>query len=321
MDNLTHGLWGLAVGALRRPDRQDAAGQRSATDRAVPWACVVAAELPDLDMLWPAETAVLQALQAHRGPTHSLLAAPLMALIATLAVRPFFRGARILPMFAFACVAVLLGHLLPDAWTGWGTRLFLPFSSERLSLDWTMVVDPLVTVPLALGALWGWRRRPDWRRPVRIGAAIAAGYVAARVGTRELLRAELQARHPTASTLEVFPSALNPVRWRFVVEEEGTWLAGSMLPWAEPTVEKRHPRAVPALPPALAQNATVREAMAWARLPVVTLDAPKDEPGLYDVRIADLRYHWRGEPTLTFAIRVGEDGLTRHSELERRLPR
>ncbi|HYI03016.1 metal-dependent hydrolase, partial [Hyalangium sp.] len=57
MDNLTHGLLGVAVGALRRPDTPGA--PLSATDKAVLLGCALAAELPDLDNLLPAENSVV----------------------------------------------------------------------------------------------------------------------------------------------------------------------------------------------------------------------------------------------------------------------
>lgn len=318
MDNLTHGLFGLAIGALRRPDRRVPGERASETDRAVPWACVLAAELPDLDALWPAETSVLQALQAHRGASHSLLAAPLVALIAALLVKLIFRRARLAPMFAFALGSTVFAHLLADAWTGWGTRLFLPFSDTRLSLDWTMVVDPLVTVPLAVGALWALRRRDRWRQAVLVGAAVATGYVALRVGARALAVRSVERHFAAADRIEVFPAALNPLRWRFVVAEPTEWIAGSLLPWDAPHVDARHPRARPELPEVVRRNETVREALAWARMPLVTYSAGGEIEHL--VRVADLRYHWDGTPTLTFHLELDADGAVTESRLDRMIP-
>jgi inner membrane protein len=118
MDSLTHGLLGLAIGALRRPD-----GDRTA----VLVACVFAAEIPDLDYLWPADNSVLHSLKAHRGLSHSLFAAPLVALASTALTKLIFRRARAVSMFLWCLPAVLFAHLLADAWTGWGTRLAYRF--------------------------------------------------------------------------------------------------------------------------------------------------------------------------------------------------
>jgi hypothetical protein len=66
MDTLTHGLLGLTVGAIRQPEG-------TPTDRAVLLAAVIAAELPDLDYLWPSDKLVLVTLRAHRGLSHALV--------------------------------------------------------------------------------------------------------------------------------------------------------------------------------------------------------------------------------------------------------
>src|SRR5687767_12421948 len=105
MDSLTHGLLGLAVGALRRPDRDRAA---------VLLGCVLAAEIPDLDYLWPADNSVLHSLMAHRGLTHSVLAAPLIALASTVIVKLIFRRAPAISIFLWSLPAVLFAHLLAD---------------------------------------------------------------------------------------------------------------------------------------------------------------------------------------------------------------
>ena len=53
MDSLTHALLGLTLGALRKPNAPRGI-PLTPTDRAVLLAAVIAAELPDLDYLWPA---------------------------------------------------------------------------------------------------------------------------------------------------------------------------------------------------------------------------------------------------------------------------
>jgi inner membrane protein len=57
-------------------------------------AAVLAAELPDIDYLLPADDAVLHTLQAHRGFTHALIFAPVVALIAAAIAKAIFRDAR-----------------------------------------------------------------------------------------------------------------------------------------------------------------------------------------------------------------------------------
>lgn len=291
MDNLTHGLLGLAVGALRRPDR-------TPTDRATLLACVLAAELPDLDTLLPAANPALHDLQAHRGLSHSLLLAPLVALVATVLARLAFRGARPLPVFLYSLVSVLFAHLLPDLWTGWGTRLLLPFSDARLALDWTLVVDPFVTLPLMVGTVWAWRRRhtETWRRALLTGLCVSAAYVGARVAVKAHLEHVVRAAYPQAEHTRVFPTWLGITRWRYVAQLPEVYAAGDLGPLGALREQRRVPRPrSDALPAEVRAVPTVSEALAWARFPVVELR------GL-QVRVADLRYHLDGTPTLTFAI-------------------
>ena len=75
--------------------------------------------------------AVTVALQAHRGLSHSLFFAPVVALGATLGACALFRGARVRPVFLASLVSVLFAHLLPDLWTGWGTRVLLPLMGKQ----------------------------------------------------------------------------------------------------------------------------------------------------------------------------------------------
>ena len=60
-------------------------------------------------------------------------------------------------------VTVFATHALLDAFTGYGTQLWLPFSNQRVAWHGLSIIDPLFTVPLLLallaGAAGGWRRR------------------------------------------------------------------------------------------------------------------------------------------------------------------
>ncbi len=317
MDNLTHGLLGLAIGALRTPDVRPGAPERaSPTDRAVLVASVLAAELPDLDTLLARGDAVTVALQAHRGLSHALISAPLVALTATLVARAVFQGARLTPVFLTSLAATVFAHLLPDLWTGWGTRVLLPFSDTRLSLDWTMVVDPWVTLPLVAAAVVAWRHRAAWRRALLVGLACATAYVGFRVATWATLTQRVAAAYPSAASVRVFPLPFSVGTWRYVATLPGGVFAAGDVPLAGPPDEARREAASEdVLPEDVRAVPTVREALAWARFPRVSLE-PLAEGGR-QVRIADLRYHLRGEPTLAFIIRLDAANAVTHAELER----
>lgn len=307
MDSITHGLLGLAVGALRRSERDRAA---------VLLGCVLAAEIPDLDYLWPADNSVLHTLKAHRGATHSVLAAPLVALLATGLTKLFYRSAATSSIFLWSLPAVLFAHLLADAWTGWGTRLALPFSDARATLDWMMVVDPLFTLPLAIGALWGIRRRALVRRAILTGAAVACVYLAARIAIRAELTTRVEKAYPQAELVQVFPSWIGPVHWRYVAVLSDRYAAGRIAAFAQPAEQASHRRTTENdLSPLARSNATVQEALAWARFPVVT-EQPRRPAGTR-LSVADLRYHLNGSPTLSFQIELDDRARVIAARLDR----
>lgn len=314
MDNLTHGLLGLAVGALRVPRSRNErdGGRLGPTDKAVLLGCVLAAEIPDLDTLWPSEP-VLQALQAHRGISHALVAAPVVALLASLLALLVFRKARWLPVWLWSLAAIPVAHLLPDLWTGWGTRLLLPFSDERLALDWTMVVDPLVTLPLIIGAVWAFRRKR--LLPLRVALAVTVLYVGGRGMAQSHLTSRVAALHPAAETVAVFPSWLGPFHWRWVAAEPGEYVAGSVGVFGAVEEHSRIPRVPVVLPAAWTGHEAVAEAVAWARFPSTEIRSLPD--GTSELWIADLRYHLHGHPTLAFVFELGEEGAIRSARLER----
>jgi inner membrane protein len=336
MDSLTHALLGLTLGALRKPDAARGI-PLTPTDRAVLLASVIAAELPDLDYLWPAGDAVLAMLKAHRGISHSLFAAPLVALAAAGLAKAFFRGSRFGPVYLTAIASVLCAHLLADTWTGWGTRLFLPLTSERVTLDWMMVIDPWFTLPLLAGAVVALLRRPHFRRSLLIGGGVALSYLGLRIGLQTHATTNVRAAYPEAGAVSVFPEVLSVMRFRYVLSIGDGRAAGEVGAFA-PAVEKvrefetyREPaqgfrhhvisgsyrcdsplciaeragRSVPAL----------REALSWARFPVVRT---KNLPNLGTrFEVADLRYYWGGKPTLSFVIEVDGKGNQLAARLDR----
>jgi inner membrane protein len=314
MDTLTHGLLGVAVAALPLPRRFDAAGATPL--RAAILVSILAAELPDLDYLLPADDAVLHTLSAHRGYSHCLAAVPLVALVAALLTKSFFRRAAFAALYARALLCVPLAHLLPDLWTGWGTRLFLPFSERRLALDWTMVIDPVFTAPLVLAAVWAAIERRQFRPAMALGTGTAALYVLLRVASSAHLTTELGRVYPTASSVHVFPSLFGVTRWRYVARLENTYAAGSIALGQPAKEAARHPTPLYDFSHAAISRApTVREALSWARFPVVSV-VPLESAGTR-ITIADLRYHLNGAPTLSFVIDVDHASRVTAARLDR----
>lgn len=174
----THAVAALALGTAFAPE--------GAPRRFWIWGAVLAM-VPDADVLGLRLGIPYGAPLGHRGFTHSILAA---ALVAALALAWERRRDPALPWRRWGAFFLLaaLSHGLLDAMTtgGMGVGFFLPFDAARCFLPWRPIrVSPIGVGPflssrglavLASEALWVWLPaaafagamllvRPAWRRP------------------------------------------------------------------------------------------------------------------------------------------------------------
>jgi inner membrane protein len=140
LDNLTHSLVGLFLARL---------GFKSLTPRGTA-IMVLAANAPDFDAVsWFFGGATY--IHYHRNITHSLIAMPLMALIAVAMVRALGRRKiRWGPALAIAFLAVV-SHIILDLTNVYGVRLLLPFSGRWFHWDITSIIDLVIWSVLLLG--------------------------------------------------------------------------------------------------------------------------------------------------------------------------
>lgn len=285
---------GVAVGMLRKRDggpEQDS--PLSDTDRAAAWACFLAAELPDVDVFFGGGP--MGSLQFHRGWTHSLPAAPLIALAATGLVKLVWREARLRTVYSWSLISLLLAHLVNDWATGWGTRLLLPFTQVRYGLDYVPIVDLLYTVPLIATVIYAWRR-PAARRKAAAALLTYLGlYTFAYRGVSHFLvdRAVAQAYAGKPVTkIQVSPNMFNPVAWQFVVDLGDRYDAGSAVPFG-PVVADRTEAIAPDDPVTKAVRTApeLKPFFDQFRYPVIRYEKVADG---YAVTLADIRYQLRG---------------------------
>jgi inner membrane protein len=190
---------------------------------------VIAANIPDIDIVsWAGGT--LTYLELHRGIAHSLIAAPVWALILILLFRSRNWESYL------ACLAGVFSHLLLD-WTNvYGIRLLLPFSGRWLHLDVTDIVDPWILLALllaiaapALAGLvsteigakksFGVKRGWAWAALVFL-LAYEGGRFAAHQRALAVMSARLYEGKP-ATLLSAIPTRWTPFHWRGVAEGEG----------------------------------------------------------------------------------------------------
>lgn len=223
MDNITHTLTGLM---MERTGLGKSAGRGSAL------MMMLAANVPDIDVAAAGLPGSLRYLEVHRGYTHSLAMAPVMALVPLLLAR-WMAKSSINWQSYLACLIGVLSHLALDLTNVYGVRLLLPFSSRWLRLDITEIIDPWILLAFvlaiaapALAALVG----------SEIGARKATGpkrawawFAILAVLTYEGFR--LAAHHRALAVMDAhlyggvappriaaMPGGSNPLRWRGIVE-------------------------------------------------------------------------------------------------------
>jgi inner membrane protein len=233
MEPVTHFLTGACLG-------------RSGFNRKTAYATLamtLAAEAPDLDILWGFR-GPLVGFQHHRGFTHTFLAAPLIALVVTLFCWGFHRLRRKKPpipprwflLWLFALIADL-SHLLLDYTNNYGLRPFAPFHPRWYSWDIVFIFEPVMFLLLPGGlvipALFGLvDREISKRKTVFRGRGWA---IAALVGVAALytLRSTEHARaiHLLQQTsfdrpvlrVAAEPYPINPFRWQGIVETDNAY--------------------------------------------------------------------------------------------------
>lgn len=223
MDTLTQAVLGASIGAAVAGP-----GERR---RGAAWggAC---GTLPDLDVFVPLGNPVAD-FTWHRGYSHSLfvlsVAAPaIWWLISRLDSRARQRPRRWLALVWLA----LFTHPLLDAFTVYGTQLFLPFSNHPVSGSTLFIIDPAFTVPLAVGLAIALIVRDEYRARAAVvgGLTLAVAYlglsVAAKLHVERVARDALAEAGIAHRGVLTTPAPFNIVLWRIVVMEEGGYREG-----------------------------------------------------------------------------------------------
>jgi inner membrane protein len=300
MDPLTHTATGLFLSRI---------GLKRWTPLATP-ILLVAANAPDFDIVTLAG-GQLNYLRFHRHLTHSLAAAPVVALLAVVLVKAVARKqVNWIGAWAAALVAVAT-HLALDLTNAYGVRLLLPFSGRWLRLDLTSRIDLWIwaVLLLALAApflarLVGSEITSGAAKPRSYGRGWAVfglaflliyNYGRSVLHTRAVAVLEsriYRGRAPSATA--AMPDAANPWKWHGIVEtgdfyafEDLDLLRGDFDPTQASVLHK--PETDPALD-AAARTATFRTFLEWAQYPLWRV-WPVSEPEnarlveLYDARM------------------------------------
>lgn len=215
-------------------------------------AMTLAAEAPDLDVLWSFKGPVA-GLEHHRGWTHTLVGAPFEAAIVTGVVwlghrlllrwrkargTHASRGSRAAApihwslLYLFSLVA-LFSHILLDWTNNYGVRPFFPFNPRWYSGSFIFIFEPVIFLLLLaaliapalfglVGSEVGARRQPYRGRGWAIAAlAGVVGFWGWRYVEREkaiALTREAGLRQEEILRITANPYPVNPFRWQTLIE-------------------------------------------------------------------------------------------------------
>lgn len=278
----------------------------------------LAAEAPDIDILAYFGGSVT-GFAHHRGFTHTLLGAPVVAGCTVAVVYGIFRlmKKRGRPpkqppnwklLFGYGVLAVLV-HIFQDFTNNYGVRPFAPFSPRWYSWDLVFIIDPLMLTALLCGLFLPGLismvteeigdRKSQFRG--RGGAIAALACLAILIFARyiEHSRAvnalnEVTYRSEEPVRVSAFPNPLNLFAWNGVVETRDFFelldvnsLSGELDP-QNTAVVRYKPEETPATL-AAKKSRLGRVYLDWAQYPLVQV-VRKPEGGEYLVQFEDLRF-------------------------------
>jgi hypothetical protein len=218
VDNLTHSLFGWTLA-------------RAGVGGSVPYATatlVIASNAPDADIV-TAMFGGIAYLAAHRGPTHGplgvvglgLVTAGLVAAWAQWRGRRGATGRSLVTAAALArwwglAMVGIVGHILMDLPTVYGTRVFSPLSGTWYAFDWMPIIDVYLWIALGAAMLTG-KLTGRGARWALVGLVLMVCDYAARAGMQQRALAHgalfdaagVRAPCQTAPTLVAHPSPID----------------------------------------------------------------------------------------------------------------
>jgi inner membrane protein len=320
MDNLTHSLFGWALGqaGLKRKSRKGLA------------ALILGANMPDLDVFFGHSCWV--PLATHRGFTHSFVGGlivlpPLLAgLLWLLDRRQEKRGAQFksgLSMhFGWLVALAYIGtatHPVLDWLTSYAVQLFSPFSNRWYHGEALFIIDVWIWTGLALAiGLSRGREKTgrDGRRPAQVALAAALAYIGVNYGMTAYAKAQLLRQPPYPRVDSVF-AEFEPARFwvRNLVWRSGHEIAYSR--WT-PVAGLRHLEApmpdnmdVPLVRQVMFANAELRQFMRWSVMPMAAIEQGRcrTKVTFTDARFRKIRVPWReGESPFRHEVIVATGG-------------
>jgi inner membrane protein len=339
MEPVTHFLTGACLG-------------RSGFNRKTAYATlamVLAAEAPDIDTLWGLRGPVA-GFEHHRGITHTLVAAPVIALVVTGIVwgvhrmrkKPPALAPRWLLIWLFALIADL-SHLLLDFTNNYGLRPFFPFNPRWHAWSIVFIFDGWLFLALVAALVMPWlfgladreigaRRKPFSGRGWAIAALVFMvlwwGLRNAEHGHAiELVRNGGIVADPT-QIIQAEPYPFSPFHWHVIAETRDYYQTADVETLhdqvqSDASANIYKPQVTPAVMTAK-QSWLGRVYLDWSKLPVVTdlgnvpvEGGPEPQADWHTVEFEDLRFAYpavgtggESSPPLVGSVYIGPGAIS-----------
>ncbi|MDA0732775.1 MAG: metal-dependent hydrolase [Bacteroidetes bacterium] len=245
MDSISQLVLGAAVG-------ETVLGKKLG-NRAILWGAI-GGTIPDLDVLSGFFLSELGELTFHRGISHSLLFSVLFALLLGWLIHRFNKPTSLVTRKEWQMMLFLafFTHVILDCFTVYGTQVFAPFSSYRVSWGSVAVVDPLYTIPLLLSLIITAFiiRTKKTRRVVNyLGLALSTLYLLFTVYNKgrvqKIFENEFKAQNIEVTRMMTSPTIFNNILWSCTAEANDAYYVGlysfyDTVPVKFSKIEKQH---------------------------------------------------------------------------------
>ncbi len=218
MDNLTHSMTAALTAKFVRTN---SGADESRTKRTIFWLLIASVNFPDLDVVMALFRDPVLTIKTHRWITHSVLAAPLFAVIPA-AVFYRFSKVKDFRLLWFVALIGIFVHIIADLVTPYGTMLLAPFSNHRFTLSSQFIVDLYFSFGLLafiLLARYDSLRRRFWQVA---GLVFMIAYLSGTFGLQRYadsrVRQAVADKHWEFQKISTLPLPLSPFEWLGLVQ-------------------------------------------------------------------------------------------------------
>ena len=223
MDSLTQIVLGGAVG--------EAVLGKKVGNKAVLWGAI-GGTIPDLDTIPGQFMDTVSRLEIHRGFSHSIVFALLIAPLLGWLLNRLYRKKKEATWWGWTQLFFwsIFTHPLLDIFTTWGTQFFWP-SEWRIAIQSIFVIDPLYTLPflICLLAVLVINRKAEKRRKWnRLGLILSSAYLLVSLALKAYINHDfstvLANQKVDYIQFDSRPTPFNTLLWTFNVEQADHFL-------------------------------------------------------------------------------------------------